>query len=463
MMIDPSLPLETNRGHKLTLVSHDDTQIVAHPDTHPDLRWAFERQTGRFSQHRDEDNAMRIRNVATNRPVTHFHVSFGKSDWTRDEWCLHPLHKFDDPKEAAAETARLNAEAKEFASDWRFAVKRTTTQVADYDAVWQSWMKARFEHGEYKPLPWHDTLNIPEHFAHVSLGDPCQVAYVSPGDGPNDHITVTTPGRYLARYFPDLDSAEISRWATKLDVECELKFALTPDEIEHVYTNGPNSCMSHSADAFNSSCHPTRIYGAGDLAIAYLERNSRIIARALCWPEKKFYGRMYGDTNRLGDRLNGEGYTSTGTFNGARMLKIEESGTYIMPYLDHDYCFNVHEDHLSLNYHGAYLANRTDGYAEEVDEDCWVCPHCGDEEDETESMYVDSAQEYWCRHCVEYSATLCDECHSRTDDGGRDACLPVYEGDAHSSVCGTCRADLNLEEDDQGRLVRSPELEEEAA
>jgi hypothetical protein len=84
---------------------------------------------------------------------------------------------------------------------------------------------------------------------------------------------------------------------------------------------------------FDSSIHPCRIYAAGDLAVAYMVRKDEITARALVWPEKKIYGRIYGDETRLLDLLDTAGYRE-GSLNGARMLRIPDSGGFVCPYID---------------------------------------------------------------------------------------------------------------------------------
>ena len=82
-------------------------------------------------------------------------------------------------------------------------------------------------------------------------------------------------------------------------------------EIERVYLEGPTSCMSYEAgdEDIRESIHPVRVYGAGDLAVAYM-RNARgkINARTICRPEKKVYGRLYGASGRLREALEAQGF-----------------------------------------------------------------------------------------------------------------------------------------------------------
>src|SRR3546814_14113869 len=80
-----------------------------------------------------------------------------------------------------------------------------------------------------------------------------------------------SPGRYLHRFFSaHLDNEAIEGWCARLSVqlaEDALKITQDADEIEEVYVGGPGSCMSHGASAFESYCHPVRVYAGSDTAL----------------------------------------------------------------------------------------------------------------------------------------------------------------------------------------------------
>jgi hypothetical protein len=107
--------------------------------------------------------------------------------------------------------------------------------------------------------------------------------------------------------------------------------------------------MCHPADNYDSSCHPVRVYGAGDLAIAYLEpEKGHVTARALCWPARKIFGRVYGDDGKLIPMLESAGFSaidrhSKTSFNGAKLLRIEDDYGFVCPYLD-DPNYGVEDD-----------------------------------------------------------------------------------------------------------------------
>ena len=211
-----------------------------------------------------------------------------------------------------------------------------------------------------------------------------------------DRWTPIKPVRYLAT-FTALPAAEVKYWATyqssgkvpEAGDPSLAQFATTPDDIEAVYLNGPSSCMSHEAICYESSEHPVRVYGAGDLAIAYLggiDPGQEVTARALCWPERKVFGRRYGDDDEvLACALLAMGYRDVygqgarSAFNGARLLRIEDDDSLIVPYLDQP-CQNFNDD-------GEYLTMHNQG------------EHCGQETSGLVSM--EPRYEYHCECCDE--------------------------------------------------------------
>lgn len=307
-------------------------------------------------------------------------------------------------------------------------------------ATWRDREHALFNTGVYS-LPvwcnepfWFDNGHVHrDHFVHVSLEDPTKLAYTeSEEKGEADRQTTVKPGRYLAKFFPHLTQKQLtfySEWFVRGErppehVEAGLHFASTPEDIVHVYANGPSSCMHGESYV--------RVYGAGDLAVAYLVEDEQIIARALCWPEKKVFGRIYPETcnpkgQALFDRLKAEGYSShqqvSGAFNGARMLKIElDYGGYVMPYLDHG-CFDDDGEFWVMNTGGRYYCDSQCGEFHPDGDSRWSCDRCGGSMDEEDARTVynghtgnyPTGQEDWCPSCAERHAFSCDateECYS---------------------------------------------------
>lgn len=206
---------------------------------------------------------------------------------------------------------------------------------------WFEREKARFDAGEYQPVPWPENLTqYPGHFLHLSETTPGNVAFTqSSAHGERDRQTTIKPGKYLTKYFPDLPPPEVARLAGLISAttkSSELFIARTREEIAHVYKNGPNSCMS---ERFRSlECHPSEVYAGPDTAVAYIKgTGDRIVGRAVIRTSvPRGYMRLYGDDVRLLASLTAEGYGEAVSFEGCRLLRInrEESDYIIAPYVD---------------------------------------------------------------------------------------------------------------------------------
>ena len=60
-------------------------------------------------------------------------------------------------------------------------------------------------------MPWADKLPaIPDHYAHLSTANPGLIAFTdTPEKAAADIQTPIKPGRYLARFYPNLASHEV--------------------------------------------------------------------------------------------------------------------------------------------------------------------------------------------------------------------------------------------------------------
>ena len=85
---------------------------------------------------------------------------------------------------------------------------------------WFEREKARFDAGEYQPVPWPENLTqYPGHFLHLSETTPGNVAFTqSSAHGERDRQTTIKPGKYLTKYFPDLPPPEVARLAVAGEV-----------------------------------------------------------------------------------------------------------------------------------------------------------------------------------------------------------------------------------------------------
>lgn len=326
-------------------------------------------------------------------------------------------------------------------------------------ATWRERELLRFDSGDYKHPVWSDedfwcyregdTLDL--HYAHVSTDDPSAIAFTeTEAKGLADRQTRMKAGRYLKRFFPHLSDRQIAyyaEWQARGEKpqpdwikRAELGFAKTPDEIVDVYARGPTSCMHDSESV--------AVYGAGDLAIAYLTRpdvagasGPEIIARALVWPKKKALGRIYPNVDSWSDdefsseaeseaaglelekRLVRDGYTSfykdPAVFNGARIIaEKHDSGGYVMPYIDKLATSGPFKGadgkrYFTLSQYGDHQPDRTDGRFFIA----WGrCDHCDEDIDTADdaTSVVTSWGRYrrdyssWCNSCVEDDTFTCE-------------------------------------------------------
>jgi len=215
------------------------------------------------------------------------------------------------------------------------------------------------ERKKYKPLSWGARLPaIPGHFAHYAEKDPTMIAYTPDENyGARGKYVILKPGRYLKKFYKYLSDSQIEYYVKWFEtgnapkVLHEVQMTKDPKKMIDIYANGPHSCMSNQQSV--------QVYGAGDLAIAYIEKPPgsrcpyKYAARAVVWPEKKALGRIYpnsGDfdgshefVRAMETHFRELGYFSVterrSIFNGARLSKIRGSGTHLryfmMPYLDY--------------------------------------------------------------------------------------------------------------------------------
>jgi hypothetical protein len=310
---------------------------------------------------------------------------------------------------------------------------------------WRTRERLRFDRGEYQRLPvfwtnelwWnygvrdHDAyclkldaarrsgkyLSYSEphmnHYAHVSTTDGAMVAFTeNDAKGVADRQTRMKPGKYLTKFFGDVLTADqIRDLATKFSAEYapqKLQFAADADTIEHVYTHGPSSCMSYNSADFQSECHPVRVYGDSDLQVAHIAPQAdRITARAICWPAKKLYGRVYGDEHRIVPLLKEAGYTA-GSMRGARVRLIQhddDSDYIVMPYVDGVGAGEIDGDYVRLG-SGDICTQPTCGLSRTSPEHrCEMCERGMTDDDAYTCEGVDG---YICPGCEDTETVMCD-------------------------------------------------------
>lgn len=385
--------------------------------------------------------------VATDTPVPPiepsrivFEVRHGEQETDRDTW--ETVETFSTGKEAASWVNWAKEHRDYLADSGRYTpvpmhhslvIVRCDPSVKRGVDDWRDREALRFLDGTYKKLPWHDEpamriVSTVDHYAHVAQSDCRKVAFtLNDTKGRLDKQTVWTADKYLNEYGYRLSPEKLEAYvAEMMGTSIEVLFAHTSDEIVDVYNDISegnhiecNSCMTHAvSDYATGGIHPCTVYGAGDLALAYIrDDDDQITARGLVWPAKGLGGRLYGNnTLALRAGLRALGYTNfdNSSLEGARLLKIAteygNGSTWVMPYIDGLFTFGEHETDSSYwQIGGRYNGDRTDGIG--LTRRRYDCDHCGEEcyHDETERL---SDGDRVCPDC--YSEARTCECCGNT-------------------------------------------------
>ena len=317
------------------------------------------------------------------------------------------VNDIESGKEAEEIAKRLTEET---------SYKHQPRRIGKPDLNWRAREQDRFDSGEYIKVPWHTERWASihkDHFVHVAKGDPGKLAFTEDeAHGEDNRKTIQRPGRYLRNYYGDhLSIDAIENWsrdfARKYEPS-ELQFAITEEDIERVYTNGPASCMTKSRTSYSCPGHPVRVYAHSDLAVAYLAnvtKDNRVSARALCFPEKKVYGRIYGDDVRLCVALEREGF-KRGDFTGAKLKRIPhktDKKRFVAPFLDGINSLVDDGKNLIIDPNGQIIFGGTDGYSNIVH----VCNNCDAPVAPNSLIRIYDRDVSWCEKCIKKHAFRC--------------------------------------------------------
>lgn len=395
-----------------------------------------------------------------------FYIKHGITGSDRDTWEFvsdrdgNPLEYSDGKSAALAKDCLSEPGERRY---WRIPEAHSLfiyrePDAGEGDVNWQEREAARFASGRYKPLPWADDpelSGVPEHFAHVSENNPQKVAFTeSEAKGRADKQKVMSAADYLHQYVSGSGDKKSYYTSVMLGLSTDVQFAATSDEIEAAYLematydrsngdySGVLSCMTYPTRQFGT-VHPVRVYGAGDLALAYIRAGEtgddggdddgkppHIVARALVWPEQGICGRVYGPgaaTLRGALRAKGFARFDDCALEGARLLAIKhpngEPNCYVMPYLDgyHYFRWDDDQEYFLISDSGFEAAN-TGGYAHTYNS-C-ECERCGDTMRERDARTVDD--ELWCYDCFSNYARTCDHCDETSARDHHDVIVGSY-------------------------------------
>jgi hypothetical protein len=335
----------------------------------------------------------------------------------------------DNGEQAASETFASAIEAIAFRAT--LASTRATRIARVISDDWRMREAGRLRNGIYTPLPrsitesawWQGSKPAREHFAHMA-SDGERIAYTqSPEKGMDDKQNVLSITKYLAKYFGDVlkphEIAKIAdvalgnnlRLVIKNDRE-SFRFAYIGQEVANE-SSSFRSCMRLSFSEL--PCHPAEAYAAGDLAIAYIpdpRDSDKILARAIVWPARKEFVKIYGvderARNNLENLLDADGYTRADDFEGAslRAITFDSETKIIIPYLDGDAQHAEYDGSRTMEIvrSGNVDGTTTSGYTRIASR--FTCDNCQDDADEDDIQDVQG--ETWCQYCVDNHAFYCN-------------------------------------------------------
>ena len=333
---------------------------------------------------------------------------------------------------------------------WEALESRTDQAGAAYRAYIAARRKI-YTTGEWQQPPWNTQAWFAENDAannrlpHISVVNPQEVAYYQSVDKLIRGIeTRTKPGRFLAKFFPNLTPDEVRTYANDYLVATapkRLYLSSTMGDIITAIDEGPSeSCQTRGhydkspddSPWYAGHIHPAACYASGDFEVAYITDNNkpaslvdlhagaqRITARAICNATNKTVARIYGDVAKLLPLLTSAGYAQVErALVGCRLLKIEnENGSgWIMPYVDGGIgsgggSLDV-EDHYDsgksywmlvrpdTGEHNTYAGYNNKGVLDGDEEERHTCPRCGaTPDDEDDIRYSDYEEENYCSEC----------------------------------------------------------------
>jgi len=291
---------------------------------------------------------------------------------------------------------------------------------------WQSREQGRFDDGTYQVVPALDGLTYPpEHYVHLSVKDTESdfVAYTPSNEyGERDRQVRLKLGKYLRKTFPTLTDAEIQAAVNALrsqlalaEQPATLYFATDRDTITEIFETEMCACNSEYVSCmhgkFTDEIRPYHVYAdSPDVAVAYVRAEGKIVSRSVVSTKDHVWIRAYSredgdsatDCESLKALLQQAGY-KRGELYGNRLTMLpSKHGSPMLPYIDNgglevtstgSYWEVVQEGQ------GEYVADCTDGTANEAGERCDSC-----------ERLTEDCECYYCECCEERRGDGCDRC-----------------------------------------------------
>lgn len=160
-------------------------------------------------------------------------------------------------------------------------------------------------------------------------------------------VKLSSLGKLIRKLCPLVSDAHAQKLEAMHRAELDPSFliASTAEEIAYVYQHmeGDSGCMRYDNSRWGlpRGMHPSQVYAADNMGVAYHKVGDAIKSRAVIWTDangNKKYLRLYGD-GALKRKLEANGYTQ-GSLAGARIKAIrlaaehDSSERYVVPYID---------------------------------------------------------------------------------------------------------------------------------
>ena len=337
---------------------------------------------------------------------------------------------------------------------------------------------------KFAPNDWRQVL---QQWPHVSMKDPSRLAYTpSEQYAARDRVLVTSPGKYVAKHWPNIPAHELRDLTLLTTTESSMYFVHTTPEMIIGVEYGPSSCMAsnspycghrfkHSDNGFGRLAdwvldndnpepdwllHPYASYGPQDgWHMALRKEGSLIVARALCltFKDRNYFVRSYRRSDDVGssptcETLNAwlmeQKYEFVGDWpNGARI----DIGTDHdrAPYLDggQQRANCIGSGIFLLDTRGDWVFDDTGGCCsdnsdDDDDDDYVTCDHCGNRFPSDDMTWVGRDED----------SLVCERClyrhYSLVRGEGRDYEYYVPDNDAYSVLGSDGKVDNGYPPDD---------------
>ena len=280
-----------------------------------------------------------------------------------------------------------------------------------------------------------------------------------------DRKTPMKFGRCIRYMFPHLDDAtveKVTKRYTLLTIKREytLKVCEDRESFAHAYSDDLADSLDPSTTSARKSLHnscmrgvlsdtlisPAEVYASGDFSIAWLEDSDgsvagRVVIRKGTDDRNPQAGPVYGvcegSLNQLEeylDKIGADKYRNS-CWVGAKLLRLEDCGGLIAPYLDQNSEADEIDGYLVLTNRGSIVLESTSGYVSGC-----TCDYCGGSAHEEEMTWVDNHGRV-CEYCTDTEFTYVEG---------------IYEyvhNDDVITVClrsgGQTRYEARLHEDDE--------------